>query len=455
MKVMKFGGSSLTTGESMLRIGEIIAAEKEDKVVVVSAVSGITESLIQFIAQAKSENEVIHFIHKLKDSHFKLITDAVTDQGHRDDAIALISGKLVKLERMLYGISYLEEVTPRTKDFVQCYGERLSAIVVSAMLRDRGVDAVPIDADELGIITDGVYGAAIADLEKTRENIKDRIMVMFGSHRVPVITGFFGKAPDGSVTVFGRNGSDYSAAAIANAIGADTLEIWKDVDGFMSVDPKIVPMALPIPQLSYEEAAELAYFGAKVLHPMTVVPARAKDIVIKVKNVYRPDLPGTSVSKSTQEDAAVIKSISCMKNLGMVKIYAEDTGYRSGFLSQLSRRLNEADVNILSVATSLTCVAMLVDRKDLSAARMALESEEQSGIVRIETSEDIALVCLVGEGIGYTRGVASRAFHAVAGEGINIGLISAGASLVAYHFTVRKDDLEIATKAIHKEFFGC
>ena len=455
MKVMKFGGSSLTTGESLRRIGEIILAEQDDKVVVVSAVSGITESLIQFIAQTKSENEVIGFIHKLKDTHFKLIDDAVTDQRLRDDAVSRINGKLVKLERMLYGISYLEEVTPRTKDFVQCYGERLSAIVVSAMLADRGIDSIPMDADELGIITDGVYGSAIADLEKTQENIRDKIMVMFGSHRVPVVTGFFGKAPDGSVTVFGRNGSDYSAAAIANAIGAETLEIWKDVDGFMSVDPKIVPMAIPIPQLSYEEAAELAYFGAKVLHPMTVVPARAKDIVIKLKNVYRPDMPGTSVSKSTNEDEAVIKSISCMKNLGMVKIFAEDTGYRSGFLSQLSRRLNEADVNILSVATSLTCVAMIVDKKDLRAAKMALESEKQSGIVRIETSEDIALVCLVGEGIGYTRGVASRAFNAVAAEGVNIGLISAGASLVAYHFTVKRDDLEVATKAIHKEFFGC
>jgi aspartokinase/homoserine dehydrogenase 1 len=455
LKVMKFGGSSLTTGESMLRIGEIISSEKEDKVIVVSAVSGITESLIQFIAQTKSENEVISFLHRLKEIHLKLISEAVTDQGQRDDARVRISEKLVKLERMLYGISYLEEVTPRTKDFVQCYGERLSAIVVSAMLRDLGVDAVPLDADELGIITDGVYGAAIADLEKTQENIRDRILMMFASNQVPVVTGFFGKAPDGSVTVFGRNGSDYSAAAIANAIGADTLEIWKDVDGFMSVDPKIVPMAIPIPQLSYEEAAELAYFGAKVLHPMTVVPARAKDIVIKLKNVYRPDLPGTAVSKSTPEDESVIKSISCMKNLGMVKIFAEDTGYRSGFLSQLSSRLNEADVNILSVATSLTCVAMLVDKKDLGAARIALESEKQSGIVRIETSEDIALLCLVGEGIGYTRGVASRAFNAVAAEGINIGLISAGASLVAYHFTVKKDDLDVATKAIHKEFFGC
>jgi aspartate kinase len=455
LKVLKFGGSSLTTGESMLRIGEIIASEKEDKVVVVSAVSGITESLIQFIAQTKSENEVVGFIHRLKEVHLKLISEAVSDQRQRDDATARISEKLVKLERMLYGISYLEEVTPRTKDFVQCYGERLSAIVVSAMLKDQGVDAVPLDADELGIITDGVYGSAIADLEKTQDNIRDRILIMFGSHQVPVITGFFGKAPDGSVTVFGRNGSDYSASAIANAIGAQTLEIWKDVDGFMSVDPKIVPMAIPIPQLSYEEAAELAYFGAKILHPMTVVPARAKDIVIKLKNVYRPDLPGTSVSKCTPEDEAIIKSISCMKNLGLVKIYAEDTGYRSGFLSQLSRQLNEADVNILSVATSLTCVAMLVDRKDLGAARTALQSEKQSGIVRIETSEDIALVCLVGEGIGHTRGVASRAFNAVAAEGINIGLISAGASLVAYHFTVNKDDLEVATRAIHKEFFGC
>jgi bifunctional aspartokinase / homoserine dehydrogenase 1 len=455
LKVMKFGGSSLTTGESILRIGQIIASETEDRVIVVSAVSGVTESLIQFISTNKTENEVIGFIQKLRDLHFKLIDDSVTEQQHRDDATARINEKLVKLERMLYGISYLEEVTPRTKDFVQCYGERLSAILVSAMLRGQGVDAVPLDADELGIITDGVYGSAIADLDKTQENIKGRIMSMFVSRQVPVITGFFGKAPDGSVTVFGRNGSDYSAAAIANAIGAGTLEIWKDVDGFMSVDPKIVPLAIPIPQLSYEEAAELAYFGAKVLHPMTVVPARAKDITIVIKNVYRPDLPGTSVSKSSPSEEKVIKSISCMKNLGMVKIFAEDTGYRSGFLSQLGKRLNDADVNILSVATSLTCVAMLVDKKDLRAARIALESEKHSGIARIETSEDIALVCLVGEGVGVTRGVASRAFQAVAAEGINIGLISAGASLVAYHFTVKKDDLEIATKAIHKEFFGC
>jgi aspartate kinase len=269
----------------------------------------------------------------------------------------------------------------------------------------------------------------------------------------PVITGFFGRAPEGSVTVFGRNGSDYSAAAVANAMGASVLEIWKDVDGFMSVDPKIVPSARAIPHLSYDEAAELAYFGAKVVHPMTMEPARSGNIEIRVKNVFRPEAPGTVIGGSSKKIDRGIKSISCMKNLSLVKVFGDGTGYKLGVLADIAMLLRQAEINIYSVVTSLTCIAILVDKKDVTKAQKVLA--ESGGAPRMETHENFALMCIVGEGLGHHKGLASRVFKAVAKEGVNVGLISAGASLVAYHFTVDQADLEKATRAVHEELFGC
>ncbi|OPY32417.1 MAG: putative aspartokinase [Methanomassiliicoccales archaeon PtaU1.Bin124] len=455
MRVLKFGGSSLKTAPSMLEVGQIIMTDKERKVVVVSAVSGVTESLLQFIAQPRKEAEVREFIKKTRDLHAKLIDEAVRSEKIKEDAAARLDKKLEKLERMLYGISYLEEVTPKTKDFVQCYGERLSVILVAAMLKDQGVKAVPCDADELGIMTDGVFGAATADLDATRWSIVPKIQEMFYNGEMPIVTGFFGVGQDGSVTVFGRNGSDYSAAAIANALDAEVLEIWKDVDGFLSVDPKIVPKAVPIKTLSYDEAAELAYFGAKVLHPMTVEPARAKNIVIKVKNVFNPKAEGTSIQQKGDEQIECIKSISCMRNLAIIKVFGEGAGYRTGVMTVISQKLSDADVNIYSAVTSQTCIALLIDKKDLGLSRKLLEDIKEGFISRIETSEDWALLCIVGEGLGQSKGIASRVFNAVAMENVSVGLISAGASLVAYHFTVHLKDLERATRAVHQEFFGC
>ncbi|MFA5313908.1 MAG: aspartate kinase [Methanomassiliicoccales archaeon] len=455
MRVLKFGGSSLKTAPSMLEVGNIIAADRERKVVVVSAVSGVTESLLQFIAAPRKEEEVRAFIKKLRDMHVQLLEGSVKDENILEDGIERIEKKLVRLERMLYGISYLEEVTPKTKDFVQCYGERLSVILVAAMLRDMGVKAVPCDADDLGIMTDGVFGSATADLDATRWSIVPKIQEYFYNGQTPIVTGFFGVGPDGAVTVFGRNGSDYSAAAMANALDADMLEIWKDVDGFMSVDPKIVPHAVPIKLLSYDEAAELAYFGAKILHPMTVEPARAKNIAIKVKNVFNPDAEGTLIQQKSDENRECIKSISCMRNLAIVKVFGEGAGYRTGVMSVISQKLSDSDVNIYSAVTSQTCIALLIDRKDLSLAKKILSDIREGFISKIETNDDLALVCIVGEGLGFSKGIASRVFNAVAKEGASIGLISAGASMVAYHFTVDKKDLDKVTRAVHEEFFGC
>jgi aspartokinase/homoserine dehydrogenase 1 len=186
-----------------------------------------------------------------------------------------------------------------------------------------------------------------------------------------------------------------------------------------------------------------------------VEPAKAKNIVIKVKNVFNPAAEGTTIQQKGDETNGCIKSISCMKNLAIVKVFGEDAGYRTGVMSVISQRLSDAEVNIYSAVTSQTCIAMLVDKKDLTMAKKVLDDIKEGFISKIETHEDLALLCIVGEGLGFSKGIASRVFNAVAREGASIGLISAGASLVAYHFTVDKKDLERVTRAVHQEFFGC
>ena len=453
MKVLKFGGSSLKSGEAMRRVCRIIANDDEWKVVIVSALSGVTEELIQFVSQLRKEEEVEAFIRTMEEKHASLIRESVDNEAVRKAACAKVAEKITRLERALYGFCYLEELTPRTKDIVQSLGERLSVVVVAAALQDIGVKGVGIDADELGIITDGVYGGATADLESTRKHVAPKIRTMFDRGETPVITGFFGRTEEGHVTIFGRNGSDYSAAVIANVLNADSLEIWKDVDGFMSVDPKIVKEAVAIEALSYDEAAELSYFGAQVLHPRTVEPARMKNITIYVRNVFKPELKGTAIQPSGVQRAQTIKSISFMKNMAIIKVYGAGAGTKTGVMSEISTKLTEAGVNIYSAATSQTCIAFLVSKNDLPIAEKALEQSKKGVIEKIETVQDIALLCVVGEGLGYEKGIAARVFSAVASEGVSVNMISAGASLVAYHFTVDKKDLERTIRAIHKEFF--
>lgn len=454
MKVLKFGGSSLKDGASMMSVGEIIASDSEEKVIVVSAIQGITDSLLDFMSKVRREEEVQQFIRTLRDRHLKLLTEVAGSMDVKQTAVSQLSAQLVRLERILYGIIYLEELTPRTKDLVQSFGERMSVIVMSAMLQEMGVNAIPVEADELGMITDGTFGSATVDMENTRSNIAPKIYEMFKRQETPVVTGFFGKTAEGYITLLGRNGTDYSASVIANAIDADSLEIWKDVDGFMSADPKVVPEAVPISQLSYEEAAELSYFGAKVLHPRTVEPARAKGITIKVKNVFKPEYEGTAINPKGVEGYRTIKSISSMPNMAMVKVYGAGLGSKSGVMSEMSTMLSDAGINIYSAATSQTCVSMLIEERDLKRAERVLAEAKKGVVDRVESMRDVALLCLVGEGLGQKEGIAGKIFGIVASNGTNVGLISAGASTVALTFTVKRKDLEKTTKTIHHEFFG-
>jgi len=452
MRVLKFGGSSLRDADGMRRVGQIVKSCGPGAIVVISAVQGVTDSLVSFMSRVRSEEEVQAFVSELRNRHMAILNEVAEDEAVRRAAAEQLNERAVRLERILYGITYLEEITPRTKDLVQSFGERMSVVLLAAHLNCIDVKAVPMDADRIGIVTDGTFGSAMADLEASKPAAL-RLREPVERGEVPVVTGFFGRGPHGFVTLFGRNGTDYSAAVVASITSAGSLEIWKDVDGFMSADPRIVPDAVPIERLSYDEAAELSYFGAKVLHPRTVEPVRASGTVIRLLNVFRPEAPGTFIGPEGDAAQGLIKSISCMSGMAMIKAYGGGLGSKTGVMVDVSGQLSAAGVNIFSAATSQTCISLLVDGRDLDRAEAALSRVGHS-VGRVEMSRGLSLLCLVGEGLAGREAVASKVLGAVAGLGVNVSMISAGASTAALQFTVADEDLVRTVRTVHEGFFG-
>jgi len=452
LKILKFGGTCLGSEDALQRVVKVIKDEKEQKIVVVSAASGVTDSLKDFMSKPRNEKEIDDFLLTTKLRHIDMLPRK--DGGIRKEALDMIEGKVTKLERLLYGITYTEELTPRTNDLILSFGERLMAIVTAAKLDHVGLDAVPMEADALGLVTSEQHGNAVALLDKCEKNMGPTLESAVKKSKVPVVTGFFGISESGHVTTVGRSGTDYTAAVIAYATNSKPIEIWKEVDGFMSADPKLVKNSFQIDRLSYEEAAELAYFGAQVLHAKAVQPAKMKGIDIVIKNLYKPDSPGTVIGGSKLAQKEVIKSVSYLSNMATLKVYDSGAGYKSGFLADISASLSKFGVNVFSAATSQTCVAILIYENDIPAAKKAVKSIIGGAGESFEVNPGVALVCTVGEGFGYTKGVAARVFKAVAAKNVNVDLISAGASMVAYHFTVDRKDLKNTINAIHDEFFG-
>ncbi len=449
--VSKFGGACVSKPEMYDRVARILLSDKGRRFVVVSAVAGVTDSLVQMLSKPREEKELDLFVADLKRRHMELLPRLSAEPERIVDAIEALG---TKLERLLYGIAYTEEVTPRLRDFVLSFGERLSAQVVAANLRARDVDAEAFEADQIGLMTDENYGNATALLDETRRHLAPILRRQADAGHVSVVTGFFGLSPEGKTATFGRGGSDYSAAVVAHALDLRTVEIWKDVGGFMSADPKIVAEAFPLSVLSYDEAAELSYFGAKVLHPRAVQPARACGASLYLKNVFRPQDPGTRIGPDTVDTTGDVKSVSYVRDLATLKVYATGLGSDEVLLSQSSTALANAGVNIYSAATSQTCVAFLIESDAASRAKKALSRIQGLALEKVEMSPHASLICFVGEGIGHAHGIAARVFRAVADRGVNVQFITAGASMVAYQFTVDTKDLEEALRAVHREFFG-
>ena len=455
MKVMKFGGASLKNAEGFLRVAEIVMDEKDKKIVVLSGIYGVTDAICKHLGSGKNdEKSVKKLIRRLYKLHVKVSSEAINDQDISGEVQTLIGKKLEKLERLLYGVAYVEELTDRTRDLILSYGERLSVLIFEGVLNTLNVEAKALESDSIGIITDGDFGNATAVLSDVTRNVRKEVLPLVQKNIVPVITGFFGCDPRGFVTTFGFNGSDYSASIIAHAVDASVVEIWKDVAGFMSGDPYIVKDGHLIDRLSYREAAELAYFGAKILHPRAVDPLVQKNIPIKIKNTFNPGGMGTKISKNGCKRKELVKSVSYSNDIAVIKIHGSGVGSKPGVLSEIVSYISSQKINIKSVITSQTSINLLVDKKDLNQGYSLLTAEKIKTVEKLEKIKDVALIGVVGEGILSHHGIASRAFSAVADKGINVEMISAGASDVAYYFLVKEKFLNSAIIAIHKEFFG-
>ena len=454
MKVMKFGGGCLKDADHFRRVADVILSDKDRAVVVVSAIAGVTDSLVEAVRlAASSERHVPGILRDLRERHRAVADRVFKNPAPRAGALTAADLKLKKLERLLYGISYTEEITPSVRAHILSYGERLATVILSWQLKDMGRKSVPLEADRIGIVTDDSFDNATAILPEVKKNLARHVAPLVRRREIPVITGYFGRTRKGKITTFGRNGSDYSAAVVAYGLGASVLEIWKDVDGFMSADPKIVKEARSVRELSYYEAAELSYFGAKILYPRTVEPLIEKNIPLRIKNLFEPRRRGTLVRTGTSERKDIIKSITYNKKISVLRIYGPGVGYKPGILADLGRILTAKGVNIYSVITSQTCINLLLDKHDSERSCEALQTLVGGVIEKIVREEDIALIAVVGQGLQEKQGVAAKVFSAVARERINIEMISSGASEVAYYFIVQKDDLERTVRAVHREFF--
>jgi len=450
--VMKFGGSCLRDASGIRELVSIVSGEKRC-ITVVSALSGVTDSIVHFISKRFGEKSIRRFVAQLSEKHLELLNTLCSSE------ISLRYGEEIRqsmrnFERLLYGVLYTGELTERMRALLLSFGERLATRIVAAALEEAGLNSIVFDTDRDGIITDDSFMNANADLKATRHFLGRKLRNALEKRQYPVVTGFFGSNLEGRVTLLGRNGTDYSASIVAYAVSADRLLIWKDVDGFLTADPEIVPSSRLIPEISYEEASELSYFGASVLHPKAVEPAKLGGITISIRNIAHPEKEGTLITSSKSKAKGVVKSVSCMEGLAIVRVYVSGGGFQSGAISNLSGYIGKAGVNIISATTSQTCIAFLIRKEDTEAAVSSLLPLVPGTVDRVERENGVALICIVGQGLGETKGIAARVFNSIYARGINVGMMSAGASLAAYHFTVRERDLKEAVRAAHEVFFG-
>ncbi len=454
--IMKFGGVSVADGSRLRHVGDLIERFSRDNeiVLVTSALQGVTDDLLACARKAANEGnveEVINFIERLTDRHTQAIEDAIRDPQIAKEVRESVTQKLNELEKAYIGICYLGELTPRSIDYISSYGEQLAAPILSGVLRDMGIESKPYTGSEAGIITNSDYGDS-RPLEKTYNLIPQRLLPLKG---VPVVTGFIAKDDKGITTTLGRGGSDFSASLIGAAIDADEIWFWKETPGVMTTDPKIVPSARSIPIISYREAMEMSYFGAKVLHPRAIEPAIKKGVPVRVKCTFDPESPGTQIVRDDMPKEDVIKSITLNKKVALLNISGAGMIGTPGVAARAFTALARAGINIIMIsqASSEANISMVVEEMQLETAEEALRSEFPKDLVKdISHNRDVSVVAVVGAGMAGTPGVAGKVFKAMGQSKINVVMISQGSSEHNISFVIAKKDAERAVSELHSEF---
>lgn len=438
---MKFGGTSVGDPARIANACDIVAAARAKRpvIVVVSAASKVTDMLLRAVADA---GRGLVAIDAIVERVHTLLAAFEIDPG-------IVAPEIAQLRDALSIIALDGRVSVEQSDLVASFGERISARGFAAILAKRGVPAQAFDAFDVGMITDEHFGGA-EPLAESEALIREALGADTG--RVPVVTGFIGKTRDGRVTTLGRGGSDYSAAILGAAVGADEIEIWTDVDGVMSSDPRVVPDARTIPVLSFTEAAELAYFGAKVLHPKTILPAVKRAIPVRVLNTFRPEHPGTVI---TAEGAAPdpvhpARAIAAKKGITVVQLVSSRMLLAHGFLAKIFDVFARNRIVVDLVATSEVSVSLTVDREE----NLAPALDELRAFAEVQTVPDRALVAVVGRGICDAIGTAGLVFGILASARVNIELISAGSGRANMSMVVANEQCDAAVRALHAALFA-
>jgi aspartate kinase len=461
--VMKFGGTSVGTGQNIRHVADLVTKYANDDckvVVVISALAGVTNKLVEVAEQAKKSDEkhIDEFIKELLQKHQAAIETAITSTTLQTEVSQITEKTIAELEKVLTGICYVGELTPKSKDYVLSFGERLSTPIVWGAIEDHNVETQWFTGKEAGIVTDSNFGEADPLMNYTSHLIQERLGPLLEKGVIPVVTGYIAANQDGVVTTVGRGGSDYTATILGVALQADEVWIWTDVDGIMTTDPKIVPAARMLPQLSYQEAAEMAIFGAKAMHPRALEPVSKENIPVRIRSIFKPENPGTLITK--EPDAKVkeaVKAVAMIPDVAMLYVSGAGMVGAPGSYAKVFDVLGKNNINVMmiSAAASEGNISMVIRRAILGRAISTLEIAllDRSGLVsEVSAEDDVAVIAVMGANMKGTLGVASKIFATVAKKGINIRMIAQGSSELNISFVVKEKDGAAVVKAIHDEF---
>ncbi len=424
----------------------------------VSATAGTTDALVKAADQAVAGDAAgaQQIIERLSEQHRNLIADLVGINGA--SALSEIVDLTDRTTALLRSVALLRECSARSLDAILSYGERLSAPLIAAVLNARGVAAEALSAEGL-LVTDDHFGHANPLLQITRERVEQQLVPRMRYGTVPVVTGFVGSTVEGVTTTLGRGGSDYSAAVFAAALGAAECRIYTDVSGVMSADPRIVPDAKPLPAISYAEAAELSYFGAKVIHPRTVLPAVEAGIPVRILNTFAADDPGTTITGTTPRDDTVVKATTSLGGLGLITVQGAGMSGVPGFAARVfdTTAAEAVSVLMISQASSENSICLVVPDESIKRLEGALRKMfsrelERHDVEKVSIESPVAIVSAVGEGMRGTPGVAARLFGALGRANVNVIAIAQGSSELNISLVVSENERENAVRAIHQEF---
>lgn len=462
MQVLKFGGTSVNDAKAIGQVVSIVRDQlKTDPnvVVVTSAMRGVTDLLIDSARAAAAGDR-----QRYRDARLTLVSrhhDAAEALvGDLDDLNRLLGDvdeRIREFERLCMAVAILGELTDRGLAVISGLGERLLAPILAAAIRARGIPSEFVDAGEL-IVTDDNYAAAAPDMDATRTATRGRLLPRLERHATPVVTGFVAATADGVPTVLGRGGSDYTAAILGAALDADEIQIWTDVDGVLTADPRIVKDARPLPELTYSEAAELAYFGAKVLHPKTMLPAIDRGIPIRVRNTANPAFPGTRVVATTK-NGGTVKALTVIRGLALVTVAGRGMMGVPGIAARTfaAAAAQGANVLMISQASSEQSICFIVPEADAALVAPALENAfageiRRRLIDRVVVEPQIVIVAVVGEGMRGTPGISARLFGALGEHGLNVIAIAQGSSEANISLALAAGDADAAVRHIHAAF---